>query len=347
MATILAFRLRSRLSPWLSLRSFRQIEVSRRYASLANVAACNSDSLTVDQFRREAFHSQTPMVIKGCKGSLHLSSPAELTLFDDTSSGSYGIAADLSASTLGRLFPYEVYVPDASSAETLDDFRRHLESSTISANLSDDIVLQCLDPVTTERDPRKTFFQIQASFGLLLQALEFNEKQMRGRGPPLQLYIAQSSIADLPPKLRAGLPPPLIVREAGKGDIYGSSIWLGTEPTYTPLHRDPNPNLLLQLYGSKVIRLMSPQDGDEIFVEVQKKLGRQASSRIRTTAMMEGKERELLHDLIWKKSPFSDDAQIAEIGPEDGLFIPKGWWHSVKSKRSEGQLNASANWWFR
>jgi len=163
----------------------------------------------------------------------------------------------------------------------------------------------------------------------------------------LELYIAQSSLTDLPEALRVDLTTPELVLRAGRGDIYNSSIWLGTEPTYTPLHRDPNPNLFCQLCSHKVARLLPPAQGDRLFFEVQARLRQQANSRIRTTAMMEGKEREVLREAIWGGDTLAEGLYEAELGPGDALFIPKGWWHSVKSRESEGQLNGSVNWWFR
>jgi hypothetical protein len=35
---------------------------------------------------------------------------------------------------------------------------------------------------------------------------------------------------------------------------------IGHPPTYTPLHRDPNPNIFVQLAGEKVVRLLAPTD---------------------------------------------------------------------------------------
>jgi len=34
-----------------------------------------------------------------------------------------------------------------------------------------------------------------------------------------------------------------------------------------------------------------------------------------------------------------------ELDAGDALFIPKGWWHSVKGL-GDG-INGSVNWWFR
>lgn len=59
--------------------------------------------------------------------------------------------------------------------------------------------------------------------------------------------------------------------------------------------------------------------------------------------MMEGRERELLHRAVWE----DDSIDEVLLNPKDALFIPKGWWHSVASNNEDGELNVSANWWFR
>jgi Cupin-like domain len=172
------------------------------------------------------------------------------------------------------------------------------------------------------------------------------------------IYLAQCSLRSLPETLQADVPTPPLVLKSGKGDIYDSSLWLGRPPTYTPLHRDPNPNLFLQLAGKKVVRLFPPEIGDAIFEEVQEQLcggpkntdAVSSSAAFRGEEMMAGPERNLLHQAVWE-----DDEALsvltrkyvrqAEIGIGEALFIPKGWWHSVKGV-GRG-ITASANWWFR
>jgi mannose-6-phosphate isomerase-like protein (cupin superfamily) len=63
--------------------------------------------------------------------------------------------------------------------------------------------------------------------------------------------------------------------------------------------------------------------------------------------MMEGEERDMLHGAVWEDKTTATDMQEVELCAGDALFIPKGWWHSIKSKQSDGRLNGSVNWWFR
>ncbi|KAI9900730.1 hypothetical protein N3K66_004992 [Trichothecium roseum] len=191
-----------------------------------------------------------------------------------------------------------------------------------------------------------TFSQLYAPLRLLKRALEFNLTLPAGAAQ-LQLYIAQSPIDDLPEDLKDDLRKPFIVRNAGRGDVYSSSIWLGTEPTFTPLHRDPNPNLFSQICNHKVVRMLPPDAGEQLFHDVQRRIQQSGNSRIRGPNMMQGREREELHDDVWVREVGSGELQEAEVAPGDALYIPKGWWHSIKSKGTTGYLNASANWWFR
>ncbi|KAI4161158.1 MAG: hypothetical protein L6R39_000118 [Caloplaca ligustica] len=150
-----------------------------------------------------------------------------------------------------------------------------------------------------------------------------------------RLYVAQAPISRLPQPLQDDLPTPELVVKAGNGDIYDASIWLGIAPTFTPLHRDPNPNLYFQLAGCKVVRLLDPDAGHSVFAAVQAELGRQGSSRFRGDEMMKGEEKALLEAKIWRDNPTEDPAEVvgveATLEAGESMFIPQGWWHSVRS----------------
>jgi len=127
-------------------------------------------------------------------------------------------------------------------------------------------------------------------------------------------------------------------------NIYDTNIWLGTPPTYTPLHKDPNPNLFVQLASNKIVRLFRPDVGASIFHDVRRKIGSQASPVFRGEEMMQGPERELLEAAVWDCAADTNGFEVV-VKPGDALFIPQGWWHSVKSVNLD--VTASVNWWFR
>ena len=177
------------------------------------------------------------------------------------------------------------------------------------------------------------------------------------------LYVAQCPIASLPSQLRADVPAPKVVRETGRGDVYDSSIWIGRAPTFTPLHKDPNPNFFFQMAGEKNVRLFEPHVGAGIFHEIRRYLGGNSNASFRGEEMMQGQERQLLEDLVWNGVNPAVDEQAVEVRlePCDALFIPKGWWHSIKGtgtgiNGSVRQMIAmgltklmlcQVNWWFR
>lgn len=201
-------------------------------------------------------------------------------------------------------------------------------------------------PSAANQDEDSSFERADVPFSIFLEWAKTVTSQTSER-----LYLAQASFASLPEALRMDLPTPEIVKKSGTGDIYDANIWMGMPPTYTPLHRDPNPNLFVQLAGHKVVRILPPEMGDRVFAKVQKALGRSASAAFRGEDMMKGEEKRLLEDHVWKDTSVGLGDDAGEVGYEahvergDGLFIPKGWWHSVKGV-GEG-ITGSVNWWFR
>ncbi|KAL8336249.1 hypothetical protein RB601_000188 [Gaeumannomyces tritici] len=192
--------------------------------------------------------------------------------------------------------------------------------------------------------------RFEAPLRLLFLASAFNCARSRARGstPLCRLYIAQAPISDLPLELQEDLPVPELVLQAGKGDVYGTSIWMGLAPTYSPWHRDPNPNLFHQLYGGKTFRIMPPAPGEQLFREVQSRNGLVSNPRIRSMGMFQGAEASALREAIWgPTSGHLPGLLEARLRPGTSLFLPGGWWHSVQSESGDGMLNASVNFWFR
>lgn len=194
-------------------------------------------------------------------------------------------------------------------------------------------------PTAESESPNQelSFQRFSAPLSLFLQWMETAETQPQ---QSTRLYLAQCQLLDLPKPLHEDFPIPELVSQAGRGDIYDTNVWIGHPPTYTPLHRDPNPNLFVQLAGEKVVRMVSPDDGFKLFGAARRHIGKSGGreeAAFRGEEMMQGPERALLEKVVWDDADTETDGLTrgregyeASLEAGDGLFIPKGWWHSIK-----------------
>ncbi|KAL5116762.1 hypothetical protein ACEQ8H_005374 [Pleosporales sp. CAS-2024a] len=221
-----------------------------------------------------------------------------------------------------------------------------------------------LEEMSEDSFHRRTFRRFTAPCSQLLDHMQ----DPKARNP--LLYLAQFPLSDLPPPLRDDVPPPELLKVLGQGDVYASSLWMGARNTLTPLHRDPNPNLIVQLCGKKVVRLLDPEVGRELYERVKAKLGQAGGqAHMRGEEMMQGKELEKLEKELWVKNDKGVvDKSIGfevELKKGDGLYIPLGWWHAVRGKSAGPTISVGlgiplgvimfmmltamlqVNWWFR
>jgi hypothetical protein len=300
------------------------------------------NSIDLPEFRQRAFIPEEPILIT-CKSDTKTYSadiglsglPAAVKWFESTESGSPSQDSTLSLHYLSpfgaTVLPYEFIVDSNKSFTNLVDNGAQRRSSDGGMQDTSKILSEL-----TKCSPDGSFHRFNSPLSLFLQACRFETAP--------RLYIAQAQIADLPKELQDDLPTPILVKEAGKGDVYDSNIWMGIPPTYTPLHKDPNPNLFVQLAGSKSVRVFRPNVGSAMYREVQQRIGQAASSSFRGEEMMEGPERHALDESVWGRYLQAEGYEVV-VSPGDALFIPKGWWHSIKSIGIG--VTASVNWWFR
>ncbi|KAI1338459.1 Clavaminate synthase-like protein [Xylariaceae sp. FL0016] len=336
------------LRPWEALNTSRaftpSIRLSKKFgapdaSNIGSFIETSKGQLDLDTFRQIAWTPKIPLLLKQ-----YHDLPATTRWFEHKENGSWRISEDLE-SLKGTFLPYE-FMATTSQLTRLQRFLEYLRG--LPPEETEPILNQFVASLIDTTDgTSSSFSQFDAPLSLFFRALRFNSTRTNSSDRIQQLYIAQSDINSLPDSLKSDISVPEIVQRVGKGDIYSSSIWLGLMPTYTPLHRDPNPNLFCQLIGQKTVRLMRPSLGSSLYSRVQKQLGSFGSSRFRGTEMMSGPERDLMHRAVWLDAPASCDLKEACLGPGDALFIPQGWWHSVISVGEVAELNASVNWWFR
>ncbi|HEY5377261.1 MAG TPA: cupin-like domain-containing protein [Polyangiaceae bacterium] len=93
------------------------------------------------------------------------------------------------------------------------------------------------------------------------------------------------------------------------------SLWMGPAGSITPLHHDQQSVLLVQVYGSKRIKLISPEYSARLYND------HGGYSRV---------DPELSELDPW---PLFANVPVhtVTLDPSDALFVPLGWWHHVRS----------------
>ena len=298
------WRLSHILSRAAQTRNF-SVSLTQQYRTLETL-----ENATLETFQRECFHPEKPAILpcaefQNLPALKHWFKPSQRK---PTTKGTNPIAS-----------------------LNVDYLQKHGANAFVPLELTESARDSNLQSDATET---LRFRQFHAPLTLFLDWMSMAETTPQST----RLYLAQCQLLDLPPILRADFPTPELVSRAGKGDVYDTNLWIGHPPTYTPLHRDPNPNLFVQLAGQKVVRLLAPEDGQAVFGAVRRHLGKSGdreAAAIRGEEMMQGRERVLLDEMVWG-SPVSaggDGVGVgleARLGDGVGLFIPKGWWHSIK-----------------
>ncbi|KAL0481916.1 lysine-specific demethylase [Acrasis kona] len=144
-------------------------------------------------------------------------------------------------------------------------------------------------------------------------------------------YLAQHSLFDQIPKASEQIITPEYIN-AGKGDLYNKNFWLGPKGTKSPLHMDPHHNIFCQVYGRKYVKLYPNTSPDENFYRFK-------DFHLRNTSQVDVEDVDLVNFPLFPKNDFYEE----EVNSGEMLFIPKGFWHFVKSK----EPSMSVNFWFR
>lgn len=143
------------------------------------------------------------------------------------------------------------------------------------------------------------------------------------------VYLAQFNLLDHIKKLENDIAVPdyCYAKQSEEPII---NIWMGPKGTISPCHHDPYDNIFAQIVGYKYIRLYHPDSNLYPYPPDQ---------MLSNTSQIDV---EFEHN-FQKYPDFPVDGYLdVVLGPGDLLYIPKGWWHYVRSL----SVSFSVSFWF-
>jgi [histone H3]-dimethyl/trimethyl-L-lysine36 demethylase len=153
-------------------------------------------------------------------------------------------------------------------------------------------------------------------------------------------YLAQHALFDQIPALRRDIFTPDYCSLGEDGAPHTVNAWLGPRGTVTPLHYDPDHNLLGQVVGYKYVRLYRPEDSAVLQPYTEGLCTN--SSQIDLDAYRGGAEGEAA---LAREQPAVAALRHWEcvLSPGQMLYIPPKWWHYVRSLSP----SFSVSFWWR
>ncbi|KAI9034409.1 hypothetical protein DFJ74DRAFT_640210 [Hyaloraphidium curvatum] len=140
-----------------------------------------------------------------------------------------------------------------------------------------------------------------------------------------QGYLAQHDLMGQIPRLRADVAVPDYAFAIGASDASDRpppdpivNLWFGPAGTVSPAHTDPHHNLYAQVAGHKYARLFAPSQAERLYP---------AGGIISNTSRVDVEDPDLAEHPLFAGAEYEE----AVLAPGDLLFIPKGWWHYLRS----------------
>ena len=147
--------------------------------------------------------------------------------------------------------------------------------------------------------------------------------------PAARAYLAQHALFEQVPRLQEDIRTPDYCALGARGCVRACNAWLGPAGTVTPLHTDPDHNLLCQVVGTKHVRLYAPGAGGEGALYPHDRGHVSNSSRV---DVMRPDADAFPR---FAGTPFLD----CELRAGEALYIPPRWWHFVMARTTSFSVN--------
>ncbi|XP_036336454.1 bifunctional peptidase and arginyl-hydroxylase JMJD5-like [Rhagoletis pomonella] len=148
-------------------------------------------------------------------------------------------------------------------------------------------------------------------------------------------YLAQHELFDQIPALKTDIriPDYCILHSSGNSsdpEKVSIKAWLGPKNTISPLHYDPEHNLLCQVFGRKQVILAAPTDTAKLYPH--------DSEMLCNTSKLDATRLDL------ERFPLAAEVAFYNVTLQVGdcLYIPPKWWHYV---RAESESFSVSFWW--
>lgn len=168
---------------------------------------------------------------------------------------------------------------------------------------------------------------MDAKEGLLQRALPLAELIDGIRAGARHRYV-MARIEELPERIRRDVPPPPYCASA---PWRTAKIWISAGDTVSAMHRDLADNLHAQVVGRKRFSLVAPKE----------------SARLYPNTLLHGVPNGCRIDIErpdLERFPKLHGVEVftADLQPGDAVYIPRRWWHHVRTL----DLSISANYWW-
>ena len=137
-----------------------------------------------------------------------------------------------------------------------------------------------------------------------------------------------SSMSELPEGLRADAPPPPYL---DRTTLQNAKLWIAPAGIVSSMHRDLADNLHAQVSGRKRFTLVAPQQSASVYPNSF------------FDSVPNGCRVDIEHP-DYARFPRLRQAEllVAELDPGDVIYIPRGWWHHVRTL----DVSISVNFWW-